>query len=406
MNSIANPKPRVLSGMRSSGQLHLGHYHGVLKNWIRLQHEYQCFFFVADWHALTTEYENPGIIANSVWDMVIDWLATGVDPASATLFIQSHVPEHAELHLLLSMITPLGWLERVPTYKDQQEKLREKDLSTYGFLGYPLLQSADVLIYKASLVPVGEDQVPHIELTREIARRFNHLYGREKDFAERAEAAAKKMGSKNAKLYQTLRKQYQEQGDHEALVTARSLLEAQQNLSLNDRERLMGYLEGGGRVILPEPQALLTPASKMPGLDGQKMSKSYGNTIGLREDPASVERKLRTMPTDPARVRRTDVGNPDKCPVWQLHEVYSGDDVKQWVQQGCRSAGIGCIECKRPVIDAVLVEQAPMRERAAEFVANPDAVRKIVLAGAEVARAVARETLTEVRQVMGLNYFS
>ena len=406
MNSIANPKPRVLSGMRSSGQLHLGHYHGVLKNWIRLQHEYQCFFFVADWHALTTEYENPGIIATSVWDMVIDWLATGVDPASATLFIQSHVPEHAELHLLLSMITPLGWLERVPTYKDQQEKLREKDLSTYGFLGYPLLQSADVLIYKASLVPVGEDQVPHIELTREIARRFNHLYGREKDFAERAEAAAKKMGSKNSKHYQALRKQYQEQGDHEALVTARSLLEAQQNLSLNDRERLMGYLEGGGRVILPEPQALLTPASKMPGLDGQKMSKSYGNTIGLREDPASVERKLRTMPTDPARVRRTDAGNPDKCPVWQLHEVYSGDDVKQWVQQGCRSAGIGCIECKRPVIDAVLVEQAPMRERAAEFVANPDAVRKIVLEGAEVARAVARETLTEVRQVMGLNYFS
>ena len=406
MNSITNPKPRVLSGMRSSGQLHLGHYHGVLKNWIRLQHEYQCFFFVADWHALTTEYEHPDIIANSVWDMVIDWLATGVDPAAATLFIQSHVPEHAELHLLLSMITPLGWLERVPTYKDQQEKLREKDLSTYGFLGYPLLQSADVLIYKASLVPVGEDQVPHIELTREIARRFNHLYGREKDFAERAEAAAKKMGGKNAKLYQALRKQYQEQGDHEALASARSLLEAQQNLSLNDRERLMGYLEGGGRVILPEPQALLTPASKMPGLDGQKMSKSYGNTISLREDPASVERKLRTMPTDPARVRRTDAGNPDKCPVWQLHEVYSSDDVKQWVQQGCRSASIGCIECKQPVIDAVLVEQAPMRERAAEFVANPDAVRKIILKGAEVARAVARETLTEVRQAMGLNYFS
>lgn len=406
MNSITHPKPRVLSGMRSSGQLHLGHYHGVLKNWIRLQHEYQCFFFVADWHALTTEYENPDIIANSVWDMVIDWLATGVDPASATLFIQSHVPEHAELHLLLSMITPLGWLERVPTYKDQQEKLREKDLSTYGFLGYPLLQSADVLIYKASLVPVGEDQVPHIELTREIARRFNHLYGREKDFAERAEAAAKKMGGKNAKLYQALRTQYQEQGNHEALVTARTLLEAQQNLNLDDRERLLGYLEGGGRVILPEPQALLTPASKMPGLDGQKMSKSYGNTISLREDPASVERKLRTMPTDPARVRRTDAGNPDKCPVWQLHEVYSSDDVKQWVQLGCRSAGIGCIECKRPVIDAVLVEQAPMRERAAEFIANPEAVRKIIRKGADVARDVARETLTEVRQVMGLNYFS
>ena len=406
MNSITHPKPRVLSGMRSSGQLHLGHYHGVLKNWIRLQHEYQCFFFVADWHALTTEYENPDIIANSVWDMVVDWLATGVDPASATLFIQSHVPEHAELHLLLSMITPLGWLERVPTYKDQQEKLREKDLSTYGFLGYPLLQSADVLIYKASLVPVGEDQVPHIELTREIARRFNHLYGREKDFAERAKAAAKKMGGKTAKLYQALRTQYQEQGNHEALLTARTLLEAQQNLSLDDRERLLGYLEGGGRVILPEPQALLTPASKMPGLDGQKMSKSYGNTISLREDPASVERKLRTMPTDPARVRRTDAGNPDKCPVWQLHEVYSSDDVKQWVQLGCRSAGIGCIECKRPVIDAVLMEQAPMRERAAEFIANPEAVRKIIREGADVARAVARETLTEVRQVMGLNYFS
>jgi tryptophanyl-tRNA synthetase len=392
--------------MRSSGQLHLGHYHGVLKNWIRLQNEYQCFFFVADWHALTTEYENPDIIANSVWDMVVDWLATGVDPAAATLFIQSHVPEHAELHLLLSMITPLGWLERVPTYKDQQEKLREKDLSTYGFLGYPLLQSADVLIYKASLVPVGEDQVPHIELTREIARRFNHLYGREKDFAERAEAAAKKMGGKNAKLYQTLRMQYQEQGNHASLETARVLLQAQQNLSLDDRERLLGYLESGGRVILPEPQALLTPASKMPGLDGQKMSKSYGNTISLREDPASVERKLRTMPTDPARVRRTDPGNPDKCPVWQLHEVYSSDDVKQWVQLGCRSAGIGCIECKRPVIDAVLVEQAPMRERAAEFIANPEAVRKIIREGADVARAVARETLTEVRQVMGLNYFS
>ncbi len=406
MNSILNPKSRVLSGMRSSGQLHLGHYHGVLKNWIRLQHEYPCFFFVADWHALTTEYENPGVIANSVWDMMIDWLAAGVDPASATLFIQSHVPEHAELHLLLSMMTPLGWLERVPTYKDQQQKLREKDLSTYGFLGYPLLQSADVLIYKASRVPVGEDQVPHIEMTREIARRFNHLYGREKDFSERAEAAAKKMGGKNAKLYQSLRTRYQEQGDHEALTAARALLETQQNLSLSDRERLMGYLEGGGRIILPEPQALLTPASKMPGLDGQKMSKSYGNTITLREDPASVEHKLRTMPTDPARVRRTDSGNPDKCPVWQLHEVYSTDDVKQWVQQGCRSAGIGCIECKRPVIDAVLAEQAPMRERAAEFIANPEAVRKIAKEGAEAARTVARETLTEVRQAMGLNYFS
>ncbi|MBI2778677.1 MAG: tryptophan--tRNA ligase [Gammaproteobacteria bacterium] len=404
MNSLATQHQRVLSGMRSSGQLHLGHYHGVLKNWARLQHEYECFFMVADWHALTTEYENPAIIANSVWDMVIDWLAAGVDPGAAKLFIQSHVPEHAELHLLLSMITPLGWLERVPTYKDQQEKLKEKDLATYGFLGYPLLQSADVLIYKAGLVPVGEDQVPHIELTREIARRFNHFYGREADFAGKAEAAAKKMGKKNAKLYQDLRKRYQEQGDHEALETAHALLEAQQNITLGDRERLFGYLEGGGRIILPEPQALLTPMSKMPGLDGQKMSKSYGNTITLREAPESVQHKLRTMPTDPARVRRNDPGDPEKCPVWQLHQVYSTDEVKGWAQQGCRSAGIGCLECKQPVIDAVLAEQVPIRERAQEFITNPNLVRNIIADGCEAARDVARETLTEVRQAMGLQY--
>ena len=390
--------------MRPTGKLHLGHYHGVLKNWVKLQHEYECFFFVADWHALTTEYDNVGVIANSVWEMVIDWLAAGVNPGSAKIFIQSRVPEHAELHLLLSMITPLGWLERVPTYKDQQEKLKEKDLATYGFLGYPLLQSADILIYKAGLVPVGEDQVSHIELTREVARRFNHLYGRESDFEERAEAAVRKMGKKNAKLYSDLRKKYQEQGDGEALATARALLESQQNITLGDRERLFGYLEGGGKIILPEPQPLLTPASKMPGLDGQKMSKSYGNTISLREEPADVEKKLRTMPTDPARVRRTDAGDPDKCPVWQLHQVYSGDDVKQWVQTGCRSAGIGCLECKQPVIDAVLKEQAPMRERAAELSANPNLVRSIVNEGCEAAREVTRKTLEEVRQAMGLEY--
>jgi len=390
--------------MRPTGKLHLGHYHGVLKNWVKLQHEYECFFFVADWHALTTEYENVGIIANNVWEMVIDWLAAGVNPGSAKIFIQSRVPEHAELHLLLSMMTPLGWLERVPTYKDQQEKLKEKDLATYGFLGYPLLQSADILIYKAGLVPVGEDQVAHIELTREVARRFNHLYGREPDFAEKAEAAVNKMGKKNAKLYSELRRSYQEQGDAEALATARALLESQQNITLSDRERLFGYLEGGGKIILPEPQPLLTPASKMPGLDGQKMSKSYGNTISLREEPANVEKKLRTMPTDPARVRRTDAGDPDKCPVWQLHQVYSGDEVKGWVQQGCRSAGIGCLECKQPVIDAVLKEQAPMRERAAEFSANPNLVRSIVNEGCEAAREVTRKTLEEVRQAMGLEY--
>lgn len=402
--NLATQNQRVLSGMRPTGKLHLGHYHGVLKNWLTLQHEYDCLFFVADWHALTTEYENSGVIAESVWDMVIDWLAVGINPGSARLFIQSQVPEHAELHLLLSMITPLGWLERVPTYKDQQEKLKEKDLATYGFLGYPLLQSADILIYRATQVPVGEDQVVHVELTREVARRFNHIYGRETGFEEKAEAAAKKMGKKTAKLYHQLRKRYQEQGDHEALETAQALLNDQQNITLADRERLFGYLEGGGKIILPEPQALLTPASKMPGLDGHKMSKSYGNTISLREEPESVEKKLRTMPTDPARVRRTDPGEPEKCPVWQLHLVYSNDEVKEWVQQGCRSAGIGCLDCKQPVIDAIQAELAPIRERAREFLEQPQLVRNIVAEGSEEARDMARETLREVRGAMGLVY--
>ncbi len=390
--------------MRPTGQLHLGHYHGVLKNWVRLQHEHECFFFVADWHALTTHYEDPSIIGDSVWDMVIDWLAAGVSPGSARLFIQSQVPEHAELHLLLSMMTPLSWLERVPTYKDQQEALKEKDLATYGFLGYPLLQSADILIYKAGQVPVGEDQVAHVELTREVARRFNHLYGRERGFEEKAEAAIKKMGKKNAKLYNSLRKRYQEQGDHGALETAQALLESQANITLGDRERLFGYLEGGGRIILPEPLALLTEASKMPGLDGQKMSKSYGNTIPLRADPRQVEQDLRTMPTDPARVRRTDPGDPGKCPVWQLHEVYSDDATRKWVNEGCRSAGIGCIDCKQPVIEAVLAELAPIRERAQEYIGNPKLVRNIINEGNEAARDVARDTLEEVREAMGLAY--
>lgn len=390
--------------MRPTGSLHLGHYHGVLKNWVEMQQEYECLFFVADWHALTTHYDNPQMIAQSTWDMVIDWLAAGVDPARATLFIQSRVPEHAELHLLLSMITPLGWLERIPTYKDQQEKLSEKDLSTYGFLGYPLLQSADILIYRATQVPVGADQVPHIEFTREIARRFNHLYGREAGFEEKAEAAVKKLGSKKAKLYEELRTRYQEQGDDEALQSAQSLLDEQQSLSLGDRERLFGYLEGGGKMILSEPQAMLTAASKMPGLDGQKMSKSYNNTITLCEDEASVSKKIRTMPTDPARVRRNDVGDPDNCPVWQLHQVYSSADTKLWVQQGCRSAGIGCIECKQPVIDAVLLEQTPMRERAQQYLDDPTLVRNIIADGCEKARKLASETMRDVREAMGLDY--
>ena len=395
---------RVLSGMRPTGRLHLGHYHGVLRNWVKLQHEFDCFFFVADWHALTTHYEEVQIIGASVRDMVIDWLAAGVDPEAANLFIQSRVPEHAELHLLLSMVTPLGWLERVPSYKDQQERLRERDLATYGFLGYPLLQSADILIYGADKVPVGEDQVAHVELTREIARRFNHLYGREPGFEAAAELAVKKMGKKQARMYRDLRRRYQEQGDHGALETARTLLSEQQNLAGSDRERLLGYLEGGGRMILREPEALLTPASKMPGLDGQKMSKSYNNTIALREDPEQVRKKLRTMPTDPARVRRTDAGNPERCPVWQLHTVYSDEAVKTWVREGCTSAGIGCLDCKQPIIDSVLGELTPIRERAEAFEQHPERVAAILNEGSERAREVARHTLEEVRAVMGLAY--
>jgi len=395
---------RVLSGMRPTGNLHLGHYHGVLKNWIALQHEYECLFFVADWHALTTHYDNPGSIEDSTWQMVIDWLAAGVDPGKATLFIQSQVIEHAELHLLLSMMTPLGWLERVPTYKDQQEKLTEKDLSTYGFLGYPLLQAADILIYRANRVPVGEDQVPHIEFAREIARRFNHLYGKETGYEEKALAAIKKLGGKKARLYAELRTRYQEQGDDEALASARAVLAETQHLSLGDKERLYGYLEGGGKMILTEPQSLLTVASKMPGLDGQKMSKSYNNTISLREDPEVAGKKIRTMPTDTNRVRRTDPGDPARCPVWALHEVYSDEGCKAWVRQGCTTAGIGCIECKQPVIDAVLKELAPIQERARAYTEDPDTVKNIIADGSEKARDLARETMRDVREAIGLHY--
>jgi len=395
---------RVLSGMRPTGNLHLGHYHGVLKNWVRLQSEYPCFFFVADWHALTTHYETPDVIEQSVWDMVIDWLAAGVDPNQATLFIQSKVPEHAELFLLLSMGTPLGWLERVPTYKDQMEKLKEKDLQTYGFLGYPLLQAADILIYRAQHVPVGEDQVPHVEMTREVARRFNYLYGREPGFEEKALEAVKKLGSKRAKMYTELRVAFQERGDDEALEQAKALLHEAQSLSMADRERLFGFLEGSRKIILPEPQALLTSASRMPGIDGQKMSKSYSNTISIREEPAEVIKKIRTMPTDPARVRRTDAGDPARCPVWQLHTVYSNEATKQWVEKGCKSAGIGCLECKQPVIDAILLEQQPMFERAQKYLDDPSLLRSIIADGGDKARKVAQETMREVREAMGLDY--
>jgi tryptophanyl-tRNA synthetase len=395
---------RVLSGMRPTGALHLGHYHGVLKNWIRLQAEYPCLFFVADWHAVSTHYDTPDDIAQNATDMVIDWLASGVDPSQSVLFVQSRILEHAELHLLLSMITPLGWLERVPTYKDQQQKLADKDLSTYGFLGYPLLQAADILIYRARYVPVGEDQVPHVEFTREVARRFNHRYGREPGFEDKAKAAVKRMGTKKARLLNELRTKFLEGGDAAALARGQALLDEQQNLARVDRERLYGWLEGTGKKILVEPEALLTEASKMPGLDGQKMSKSYGNTISLREEPDAVAKKIRTMPTDPARVKRTDKGNPEKCPVWELHKVYSDEERKAWVMKGCTTAGIGCLECKQPVIEAINAELAPMRARAQPYLDDPTLVKNIVADGCEKAKRLAEETMRDVREAMGLAY--
>lgn len=395
---------RVLSGMRPTGRLHLGHYHGVLKNWLDLQNEYDSYFFVADWHAFTTHYADKIDLETNVMEMVVDWLAAGINPNTSTIFVQSKVPEHAELHLLLSMSTPLSWLERVPSYKDQQLKLKTKDLSTYGFLGYPLLQSADILIYKAGLVPVGEDQVAHVELTREVARHFNYIYGREVGFEEKAEAAISKMGKKQAKSYRSLRKAYQEKGDQEALSRGQALLKEQQNITLGDRERLSGYMEGTGRIILPEPESILTKASKMPGLDGQKMSKSYGNTISLRDTPEEIEIKIKRMPTDPARVRLTDPGDPDKCPVWQLHKVYSDESTREWVVEGCTKAKIGCIECKQPVIDAVKAELMPMQERIAKYQSDPELIKQIIFEGSEKARKVAKETMAEVREAMGITY--
>ncbi|MFP4614489.1 MAG: tryptophan--tRNA ligase [Thiohalorhabdus sp.] len=401
--SLEQPQgKRILSGMRPTGRLHLGHYHGVLKNWLELQKANDCFFFVADWHALTTSYEDPRGIPEATWEMLVDWLAVGVDPEQAVLFVQSAVKQHAELHLLLSMITPLPWLERVPTFRDQQEQLADRNLATYGFLGYPLLQSADILIYKADGVPVGEDQLSHLDLTRQVARHFNWLYGREADHDERVEAALKKMPKKAAGQFKKLRAAWREAGDGEALEQGKGLLGEQQNLGRDDRERLLGELEGRAREILPEPEALLTPDAKFPGLDGRKMSKSYGNTIGLREAPEQVTEKIRTMPTDPARVRRTDPGTPEKCPVWELHQVYSDAETKAWAHEGCTTAGIGCVDCKGPVIEAVLAEQAPIRKRAEELAADPDRVWALVAEGNRQAARIAEETLTEVRGVLGL----
>jgi tryptophanyl-tRNA synthetase len=397
---------RVLSGMRPTGAMHLGHYHGALKNWVKLQNEYPCLFFAADWHALTTHYEDPAVIEATVWEMFIDWLAAGIDPGKATLFIQSRVPQHAELTMLLSFFTPLAWLERVPTYKDlvEQHAERGRDILTYGFLGYPLMQAADIMIYRANKVPVGEDQVSHIELTREIARRFNHLFGREKGFEEKAEAAIKKMGPKKAKLYRSLRQRFQEQGDQGALGEAQALVEDALNLSLGDKERLYGYIEGGGRMILAEAEALLTETPKLVGLDGGKMSKSSDNAIMLREAPEAVTQKIRKMQTDPARVRRQDRGNPEKCPVWSLHQVYSPQETRDWAWTGCTTAGIGCLDCKQPVIEAINAEIAPIRERAAQYEEDPTLVRNVIQDGCEKASDLADETMRDVREAMGLNY--
>ena len=401
-------KPRVLSGMRPTGALHLGHYHGALKNWVRLQAEYECFYFVADWHALTTHYEEREVIEKNVYDMVIDWIAAGLDPEQCTIFIQSRLPEHAELFTLLAMGTPLGWLERVPTYKDQMEKLNDRDLATYGFLGYPLLQAADILIYKASYVPVGEDQSSHVELTREVARRFNHLYGRGASFEQQVAAALARLPKDDQRYYERQRKAFGETGSHEAWAKGEALVRrnaaAIEGWLDAETELLLGHLKGSGRSVLVEPQALHTEVLRLPGLDGAKMSKSYGNAVLMRDEPAVVEKKIRGMATDPARVRRNDPGDPGKCPVWDFHKLYSSDATQQWVVEGCKSAGIGCLECKQPVIDAIVAEQKPWRERAAPLLANPKQVHWIVEVGTERARTVARETMKGVRSAMGLDY--
>ena len=347
MTDTKPTKGRVLSGMRPTGKLHLGNYVGALRNWVKLQDEYDCFFFIADWHALTTDYADTSAVKQNSLEVILDYLAAGLDPERSMLFIQSHVPQHAELHLLFSMITPLGWLERVPSYKEQRENLKEKDLGTYGFLGYPLLQSADILIYQGNFVPVGEDQVPHVELTREVARRFNQFYPRK--------------------------------------------------LRAGDRDPQREY-------VFPEPQPLLTPAAKLPGTDGRKMSKSYGNTILLSEPEAAMRQKLKTMVTDPARIRRTDPGDPDKCPVGDLHKIFSSKETMAKVYEGCRTAGIGCIECKSWAADGLWQVLAPIQERRARYEADPKLAWEVLEAGSRKARAVAEATMVEARAAASLSH--
>ena len=339
-------KQRILSGMRPTGKLHLGNYVGALANWVKLQDQYDCFFFIADWHALTSDYADTSQVKQNSIEVILDYLAAGLDPKRCTMFIQSHVPQHAELHLLLSMITPLGWLERVPTYKEQQENITNKDLTTYGFLGYPVLMSADIMMYQGEYVPVGVDQVAHVEITREIARRFNGFYPR-----------SPKRGDK-------------------------------------DPPRT---------YVFPEPQALLTPSPKLPGTDGRKMSKSYGNSILMSDPEAVIRQKLKTMVTDPARVRRNDPGNPDVCPVGDVHKIFSSEDTLQKVYAGCRSAGIGCIECKSWAADGLMKVLAPMQERRWHYEQNPREAWNVLEDGAVRASRAAEATMEEVREAMKMS---
>lgn len=393
---------RVVSGMRPTGRLHLGHYHGVIKNWIELQHRWDCFFFVADWHALTTDYQISEPIHEYTREMIIDWLASGLSPQSCTMFVQSRVPEHAELHVLLSMVTPLSWLERVPSYKDMIKKLNDRDLNTYGFLGYPLLQAADILLYQADTVPVGADQVAHVELTREIARTFNFTFGRGDDWENLALRALSRLPKKLKQQYIETRTKFIEKGLSDNIARLREQLKDQHYLTEDESERLLGYLEGVGRMILSEPQALLTDKPALPGLDGEKMSKSYNNVIYLREEAGQVEKKIRKMQTDPARVRRSDPGDPNKCPVFALHKVYSESATLDWVNSGCRSANIGCLECKGPLIDDINEEQNQFKKRAAPYIEEPTVISHIINEGSEAARVAAKETLGEVRSAIGI----
>ena len=405
MSSLDATK-RCLSGMRPTGRLHIGHLHGCLENWVKLQHQYDCYFFVADWHALTTAYHDTSEIEQSTIDMIIDWLAAGLSPSACTMFVQSKVPEHAELMVLLSMITPRAWLERVPSYKDQIERLNDRDLDTFGFLGYPVLQAADILMYRAGHVPVGADQQAHVEATRDIARRFNETFGRDEDFEQKAQKSLAKLGSEVAAKLTKLRRAFVEKGDADALARAQTLLDENLADSVSEKERLYGYLEGVGRIILPEPNALITKEKVVTGLDGQKMSKSTGNTISLREEPDAVESTIRRMPTDPARVRRTDPGEPNKCPVYSMQKNYLSDEQLSWVENGCRTASIGCIDCKKPLIEAINEEQEALRQAAEPYLKNPDLVRDILVEGSERARVIAKETMQDVRAAVGISHRS